>query len=159
MSAQELIAFLFFVFVCFAVAGISGLFMAEGVGAWYDHLRKPRFNPPKWIFGPVWTLLYLMMGVAGFLAWREVGFWHVAMLLFFVQLALNFAWSFVFFSAHRIGLALADILVLWLSILVTLVAFAQISMPAALLLAPYLAWVSFAGVLNASIWRLNHHHA
>ncbi|MBG1232669.1 TspO/MBR family protein [Aestuariivirga litoralis] len=155
MNKQDWIALLGFVFMCLAVGGISGYFTAAGVGEWFDGLRKPFFNPPKWVFGPVWTLLYLMMGVAAFLVWRQVGFWHLAIGLFFVQLALNFAWSFIFFSAHRIGVALTDIILLWLAIVATIFVFAPLSAAAAWLLAPYLLWVTFASLLNASIWRLN----
>lgn len=155
MTIQEFIGLLGFISICLVTGAAAGWFTVAGVGAWYDHLRKPAFNPPKWIFGPVWTALYLLMAVAAFLVWREVGLWHIAMGLFFFQLLLNFAWSFIFFSAHKIGFALADIVMLWLAIIATMVAFAEVSSAAAWLFAPYLAWVSFASLLNASILRLN----
>ena len=155
MTIQDFIGLLGFISICLVTGAGAGWFTAAGVGAWYDHLRKPTFNPPKWIFAPVWTVLYILMAIAAFLVWRETGLWHIAMALFFFQLLLNFAWSFIFFSAHKIGFALADIIMLWLAIIVTMVAFAEVSAPAAWLFAPYLAWVSFASVLNASILRLN----
>jgi tryptophan-rich sensory protein len=153
--SKETLALAGFVIACLAVGGISGYFTAAGVGVWYDGLVKPSFQPPKWLFGPVWTLLYILMAVAAWLVWKQAGLWNTTMALFALQLALNFAWSFIFFSAHRIGLALVDIVLLWLMLAGTIAAFAPIDARAAWLLFPYLAWVSFAAVLNASIWRLN----
>ena len=126
-------------------------------GEWYASLKKPSWNPPGWIFGPVWTALYTMMAVAAWLIWRR-GCWAAQrrpLTLFLVQLALNAAWTPLFFGWHRPRLAFADIVLLWLAILATLVAFRPVSRAAAWLLAPYLAWVSFATVLNLTLWRLN----
>lgn len=127
------------------------------IGGWYATLAKPAWTPPNWVFGPVWSLLYLAMAVAAWLVWRQVGFPRAAsaLNLFGVQLVLNVCWSAIFFGAHRPGLAFAEIVVLWLAILATMVAFRSLSRPAAWLLAPYLAWVAFAATLNFSIWRLN----
>jgi translocator protein len=155
MSTSSILALLGFLVLCLGVGGFSGFFTAGGVRGWYQGLRKPAFNPPNWILGPVWTLLYIMMAFAAWRVWRSGGDTTLALVLFAVQLALNFAWSFIFFNAHRIGLALADIIVLWLAIAATIVAFAPLDSFAAWLLVPYLAWVSFATLLNASIWRLN----
>ncbi len=155
MEKNNLLALTGFIVLCLAVGGISGYFTAAGVGTWFDSLIKPSINPPKWVFGPVWTLLYFLMAIAGYLVWLRVGMWNAAMGLFFIQLALNFAWSFIFFNAHQLGFALVEIVVLWLAIAATIWNFASIDMRAAWLLSPYIAWVSFATVLNASFWRLN----
>lgn len=146
-----------FVTVCFAAAAIGGALTAQSVDTWYQGLAKPTWNPPDWLFGPVWTLLYLLMGVAAWLVWRRSGFTkgRAALLLFAVQLALNVVWSGLFFAARAPGLALAELVVLWIAIAATLVAFARHSRVAAALMAPYLAWTTFAAALNFAIWRLN----
>jgi translocator protein len=140
--------------VTFAAANVGAMFQP---GAWYEQLRKPALTPPGWVFGPVWTLLYLMMGVAaGLVVWR--GGWRgsrLAIGLYVVQLALNAAWSWLFFGLQRPAWAMADLVLLWLAIAATIEAFRRISLPAAALLVPYLAWVSFAAYLNLMIWRLN----
>jgi tryptophan-rich sensory protein len=140
------------------VGGSSGWATAQGVRDWYPTLVKPPFNPPAWVFGPVWTLLYLMMGISLFLIWKEglassAVRWAVS--AFAVQLVLNFAWSFLFFWAQSPGWAFAEILLLWAAIVWTLVLFFRVSTLAGWLMTPYLAWVTFASVLNASIWLLN----
>jgi len=142
---------------CFGAAVIGALFTGQAVGTWYQQIRKPGFSPPDWVFGPVWTALYAMMAVAAWLVWRkgDAAGRTVALTLFGVQLALNAAWSPIFFGLRSFGWALADIVALWLAIVATLVAFLRVSAPAGLLLVPYLAWVSFAAVLNFGIWRLN----
>ena len=124
-------------------AGVGSRFMPD---AWYRNLAKPSFNPPDWIFGPVWTLLYLLMAVAAWLVWLRAGLrgGKVALALFTAQLALNGAWTPLFFGLHEIGWALADLAVLWLAIAATLISFWRIRPLAGVLLAPYLAWVSFA---------------
>lgn len=157
--ARSAFVLLAFVVVCFAAAGLGSLFTTPQVvpGGWYDALDKPFFTPPSWLFGPVWTVLYLAMAVSGWLVWRRRGFSgaSAAMALFFVQLALNLGWSVVFFGLEAPELGLIEILVLWTAILLTLLAFRRVSRPAALLLVPYLAWVTFAALLNAGIWLLN----
>ena len=142
------------VLLCFGAAAMGGLFMP---GEWYAGLKKPAWNPPGWIFGPVWTILYTMMAVAAWLVWRRGGFvaQRRPLTLFLLQLALNAAWSPLFFGSHRPGLAFAEIVLLWLAIAATLLAFRFTSRAAAWLLAPYLAWVGFAAVLNFTLWRLN----
>jgi translocator protein len=138
----------------FAAAVVGGFFTP---GEWYAQLNKPAWNPPAWIFGPVWTALYLGMAVAAWLVWKRGGFAGapVALGLFLAQLLFNGAWSWLFFGLHRPGLALAEILVLWALILATLVAFWTVHRAAGLLFVPYLAWVSFASFLNFTLWRLN----
>jgi tryptophan-rich sensory protein len=140
------------------VGGLSGYATAQGVRSWYPTLVKPFFNPPAWVFGPVWTMLYILMGVAAFLVWRRgltVDGVKAALGLFLVQLALNGLWSILFFGMQSPGLALIEIVVLWIAIAATIRAFSRVSPAGAGLLAPYLAWVSFATLLNGSIWWLN----
>lgn len=143
--------------LCFAAAGIGSLFTTPAIPGWYAALHKPAWSPPNWIFGPVWTLLYLMMGVAVWLVWRERGFTGapLALTLFAVQLTLNALWSIIFFGWRQPGLALAEIILLWTFIFLTMLSFWRISPPAAWLMWPYLLWVTFAGFLNLSIRRLN----
>lgn len=138
----------------FAVAGFGGLFRP---GEWYAALQKPLWNPPGWVFGPVWTALYTMMAIAAWLVWKRGGFriQRVAMSLFLLQLLFNALWSPLFFGLHNPGLAFADILLLWGALLATLVAFWKVSTTAGALLVPYLAWVTFAAALNWTLWRLN----
>jgi translocator protein len=140
-----------------AVGGLSGYFTASGVGGWYATLQKPWFNPPNWIFGPVWTALYAMMGVALYLVWKQPPgpARNSAITWFAVQLTVNFFWSFIFFYLHQPGWAFAEIVVMWVLILVTIFQFAKLSTAAAWLLVPYISWVSFAAVLNFTLWRMN----
>ena len=142
------------VVLCFSVSAV-GIYFTPGT--WYAGLNKPTWNPPGWIFGPVWTALYLMMGVSAWLVWQRGGFaaQRRPLVIFLVQLSLNACWSPLFFGLHSPGLAFGEIIVLWVAIASTIVAFRGVSRPAAWLLAPYLAWVSFASVLNFTIWRLN----
>ena len=139
---------------CFAAAAIGGLFMP---GEWYASLRKPSWNPPGWIFGPVWTALYTMMAVAAWLVWKRGGFAAQRRLLtlFLVQLALNATWTPLFFGLHWPGVAFFEMLLLWVAIAATIPTFWRVNRVAAWLLVPYLAWVSFAAVLNVTLWRLN----
>jgi tryptophan-rich sensory protein len=123
-------------------------------GTWYASLVKPAWNPPPWIFGPAWTLLYTLMAVAAWLAWKQVG-WRRPLLLYFVQLALNAAWTPIFFGAHHLGWALLEIVALWLAILLTTLSFHRVNKTAGALFVPYLAWVTFATCLNFALWHLN----
>lgn len=138
--------------------GIGSIFTVGSVNDWYPVLVKPALNPPAWVFGPVWTALFALMGIAAFLVWkkglerRDV---KIALGIFVFQLALNTLWSIIFFGLHSPGGALIEIVFLWLAILATIIAFAKISKPAAWLLAPYILWVSFAAYLNWSIWMLS----
>ena len=140
--------------LCFSAASLGAFFMP---GEWYATLKKPSWNPPAWIFGPVWSALYTMMAVAAWLVWKRGGFaaQRRPLALFLTQLVLNAAWTPLFFGLHWPGIALAEITLLWLAIAATLAAFHHVSRPAAWLLAPYLAWVSFAAALNFALWRLN----
>lgn len=140
------------------VGGISGFFTVSGVESWYQTIQKPSWNPPNWVFGPVWTTLYVMMGIALWLVWKEDTSRElkmIAFILFGVQLILNFLWSFVFFKLEQPGFAFLEILFMWVAILATIFAFAQVNKTAAWLLVPYISWVSFAAILNFTIWRMN----
>lgn len=123
-------------------------------GAWYAGLAKPRWNPPDWLFGPAWAVLFCAIAVAGWLVWRAAGF-GPALIAYAVQLVLNAAWSWLFFGLRRPDLAFCELCLLWLSIALCIALFLPVSGTAALLFAPYLAWVTFAGVLNFTLWRLN----
>jgi tryptophan-rich sensory protein len=141
-------------FVAVVFVGGAAIGFLTGPGEWYAGLAKPPFNPPNWVFAPVWLILYVMIGVAGWRVWRrEDG--GAALVVWWVQLGLNFLWSPIFFAAQNIGLALAVIVALWLAIAVFIALAWRLDRPAAWLFAPYLAWVSFATLLNASIWWLN----
>lgn len=150
-----------FVLVCLAVAGVGGVVTAGAVRTWYPGLRKPSWNPPSWLFGPVWSALYLVMAFAAWLIWRtrDVSDVTTALGLFGVQLALNLLWSLIFFGLRRPGWALGEIALLWVSIVATVLAFSMNDPIAAALLLPYLAWVTFASVLNGAIFRLNQAHS
>jgi tryptophan-rich sensory protein len=154
---QQVIGLIVSIAICFAAAGLGSLATTPKIPNWYADLAKPSWNPPAWIFGPVWTTLYLFMAIAAWLVWRQGGFRNARgpLLLFGVQLVLNTLWSFLFFGLQNPGAAAIEIVVLWVAILATLLAFAKRSTTAASLLAPYLAWVSFAAVLNFTIWRMN----
>ena len=152
---NEWLALAIAVGVCFGAAALGSWATFEGLRSWYPSLRKPSWNPPNAVFGPVWTVLYLAMAVAVWLVWRTGNDVAVAVALFAVQLALNVAWSVVFFGRRQVRVALAVIVALWFAIAATLVVFASIDALAGVLLAPYLAWVTFASFLNAAIARLN----
>jgi translocator protein len=154
MNMKQWLVLAGFVGLCLAVGGIGGFATSQSVVDWYPTLNKPSWTPPGWLFGPVWTLLYVMMGVAAWLVWkaRDSG---VALGIFAVQLALNMMWSLLFFGLKSPGAGLVCIVLLWAAIAATIVAFRRKSGVAALLLLPYLAWVSFATALNTAIVTLN----
>jgi benzodiazapine receptor len=140
-----------------AVGGASAFASGSDIRSYFDALRKPPLTPPPAAFGPAWTTLYLLMGVAAWLVWRQ-GLDEqsaIALGVFVTQLLLNALWSIVFFGRHRIGWALLEIALLWMTILLTIVTFWRVRPLAGALLLPYLAWVSFAAYLNAGFWRLN----
>ncbi len=140
-----------FILITFC-APLAGMFSLPGL--WYAELNKPSWNPPAWIFGPAWALLYTLMAIAAWLVWKHDG-WRRALRLYFVQLLLNAAWTPLFFGAHQLGWALVEILVLWIAILLTLLNFRSVYKPAGWLLVPYLGWVTFAAFLNFTLWRMN----
>ena len=153
-AGRSIIALIGWLVLCFAAAGTAVFVSTDG---WYAALNKPSWNPPAWLFGPAWTLLYITMAVAAWLVWREGG-WKAqgrTLGLFLLQWLLNALWTPLFFGLHRPGLAFAEIILLWLAIAATLVSFWRVRKVAGILLVPYLAWVSFAAALNFTIWRLN----
>jgi benzodiazapine receptor len=156
-TIRQAISLTLSVALCFAAAGLGSLFTRPAIEGWYASLHKPSWTPPNWLFGPVWTALYLVMAIAVWLVWRRAGFSgaRLALALFATQLALNVAWTGIFFGLRAPGAAFAEIVFLWLFILATAIAFWPISRAAAWLMLPYLLWVAYAAGLNFSIWRLN----
>jgi tryptophan-rich sensory protein len=138
-----------------AIGASASFFTEPNIAGWYAGLVKPSFNPPNWIFAPVWTALYVLMGLAAWRAWRKAGVMSVALTLYFLQLTFNFAWSLIFFAQHLIAIALADIVLLLISVLATTIAFVRLDRLAGAMMMPYLAWVAFTTLLNYEIWRLN----
>ena len=156
-TRNEWIALAVIMAVCFAVAGLGGAATSPEIPNWYQKLAKPSWTPPRWLFGPVWTVLYALMAVAAWLVWKRAGWQgsNGALTMFAIQLALNLAWSFIFFKYHLTGWAFAEIVLLWTAIAVTMAKFATVSMVAALLFVPYLVWVTYASALNFAVWRMN----
>ncbi|AEJ61083.1 TspO and MBR like protein [Spirochaeta thermophila DSM 6578] len=157
MIVKEIMLFVVAVGICLGVGFLGSSFTMPAIEGWYSTIEKPSFNPPNWIFAPVWTVLFVLMGISLYLVIRkgfssQVG---LAVLLFVVQLILNVLWSFFFFARRSPGLALVDIVILWVAILALILVFVRIERWAGYLLIPYLLWVSFATVLNASIFVLN----
>jgi tryptophan-rich sensory protein len=153
---RQIVGFFVWLAICFAAAGIGAVASVQA-GPFYLSLSRPTWAPPAFVFGPVWTVLYTLMAIAAWLVWREVGHRSVraALVLFLAQLALNALWSWLFFAWHLGAMAFIDILLLWLLIVATLIGFWRIRPAAGALLVPYLLWVSFAAVLNYSVWRMN----
>ena len=154
----EILKLIISIAVCQLAGFVGSLFTTPSIPTWYAALRKPSFNPPNSVFGPVWTTLFLLMGISAYLIWRKGvhdRYVRIALLIFIVQLLLNVLWSFLFFGLHNPSSAFVEIIILWLAILATLIAFIKISKPAGILLLPYILWVSFAAVLNFSLWKLN----
>jgi benzodiazapine receptor len=153
----DLLGLVLFVALCLGIGALGAALSATSVETWYAGLAKPSFNPPNEAFGPVWTGLYLLMSVAAWRVWRgaDRDTARGPLTLFALQLALNLAWSVVFFGLQKIGAAVATIVVLDVAVLMTALAFRTVDRLAALLMAPYLAWVAFATVLNVAVWRLN----
>jgi benzodiazapine receptor len=155
--AKDGLALLGFLVICFVAAAIGSSFTARSVTTWYANLQKPAGTPPSWIFGPVWTTLYVLMATAAWLVWRQHDRPDLgsAMLLFFLQLSLNAAWSLIFFGLRRPGTALIEIVLLLVAIVFTAIEFSTFSRLAFWLMTPYVAWVGFATFLNFRIWQLN----
>ena len=157
MDAKPWIVLIVFLFITLGIGGLASFHSDRGVREWYSQLRKPPGTPPPWVFGPVWTTLYVLMPISAWLIWRQYS-WAgggPALMLFFGQLALNAAWSGIFFNARLPGVAFAAITVLWLAILFNMIVFYWLLPLAAWLLLPYLLWVTYTGYLNFEIWRLN----
>ncbi len=156
MAIRDYAGLAAFLLLVALVSAAGGWATASSVGTWFAGLEKPSFNPPGWLFGPVWTALYVMIAVAGWRLWRRGGpASRRALTAWYVQLLLNLMWSFLFFGARMIGAALIEIVVLLAAIITTIALSWRVDQAAAWLLVPYLAWVSFATLLNAALWRLN----
>jgi len=156
VSAKPWLVLIVFFAICLGAGGLGSFFTGSSVREWYPQLRKPAGTPPSWIFGPVWTTLYVLMAISAWLVWRQyVNGARPALLIFLAQLALNVAWSAIFFGSRMPGVAFAEIVVLWLAIAFNIFVFYLLLPVSALLLVPYLLWVSYASYLNFGIWRLN----
>ena len=159
VKPKQILKFFAALAVCFGASGFGAIFMTrDSITNWYAQLQKPSFTPPDWVFGPAWTILYLLMAISFFLVWNKgINYPKVrqAIAWFLIQLALNAVWTPLFFGFHLILPAFIEILLLWLAILVTFYSFKRISLYAAVLWIPYVAWVGFAVILNGSIWYLN----
>lgn len=157
MSFKKIITLLLCIVIPLSLGFVSGIISSSGVTDWYQNIQKPAFNPPSWVFGPVWTVLYILMGISIYLTLQQPAskLRNTALVLQTVQLSLNFWWSIIFFAMENPAFALLEIILLWLSILVLIIVTWRVKRVAAYLLLPYLAWVNFAAILNASIWILN----
>ena len=155
MRPRSWIALVGFILLAQGAGIVGALFTTPSIPTWYATLVRPDLAPPNWVFGPVWTTLFLLMGIAAYLVWRKHAHTRRALGLFFLQLGLNVLWSFLFFGLHNPGAAFVEIILLWITIALTMRAFWHYSKVAVLLLLPYLAWVTFAGILNYFIWILN----
>ncbi len=158
MELNSVIKLVISILASLAAGGIGSLFTFKAIPTWYAGLKKPPYTPPKWVFGPVWTTLYILMGISVFLIWQNGlainGAW-LAFTLFWIQLALNALWSIIFFGMKSKGGGVITIIVLWLLILATMIASFRVSGWAGALLVPYIVWVSIASYLNIGVWRLN----
>jgi len=158
MNKTNFIKLIAAILVCMLAGAIGSIFTAPAINTWYASIRKPWFNPPNWLFAPVWTTLFFLMGISLYIVWgkglekKEV---KLAVSVFGIQLALNILWSFLFFGLQSPFLAFVEIVLLWLAILATMMLFYKVSKNAGLLLAPYLLWVSFAAFLNYNVLMLN----
>jgi len=151
MLSKKIARFVVSIFLCQLAGIIGSLFTTPSIATWYASLNKVSFSPPNWVFAPVWITLYFLMGISLYLVWGK----KTAMMVFFVQLALNTFWSIIFFGFHNILLAFIEIVILWFAILATMIVFYKESKTASFLLIPYFLWVSFASVLNFAIFLVN----
>lgn len=157
MVNTKLMKFVLSILITLATGAVAAFATVHSIDTWYASLTKPFFNPPNWLFGPVWGLLYILMGMALYLIWKLPASKNrnSSLIFFFVQLLFNFLWSFIFFYFHAIAFALFDIIILWVMILLTIILFSRLNKKASWLLVPYISWVSFATILNIYIFNLN----
>jgi benzodiazapine receptor len=158
MDLNGIIKFVVSILASFAAAGVGSLFTFKAIPNWYAGLKKPPYTPPNWAFGPIWTILYILMGISVFLVWQKGLATNGAMfafILFWIQLAFNAFWSIIFFGMKSQGGGVITIIVLWLLILATMIASFRVSGWAGALLTPYIVWVSIASYLNIGVWLLN----
>ncbi len=154
MNFNKIIKFLVSIIICQLAGVIGAVFTTPEINGWYKSLNKPSFNPPSWVFGPAWTMLFILMGISLYIVWsKKISFRNI--LIFAIQLAINILWSVVFFGMHSPSAAFFVLLLLWVAILFTIINFYKVSKIAAWLLVPYILWVSFAGILNLAIFLLN----
>jgi benzodiazapine receptor len=154
----EIIKLVVSIVICQLVGFIGSLFTTPSIPTWYAAIKKPSFTPPNAVFGPVWTTLFLLMGISAYLVWRKEfqdKNVRLALIIFIAQLGLNVLWSILFFGLHSPFSAFIEIIILWVAILATFISFIVISKPAGILLLPYLIWVAFAAILNYQLWKLN----
>lgn len=154
----QIFPFMINVLIPFIFAGLGGLITVKSVNTWYTTIQKPSFNPPNWLFGPVWSTLFLLIGISSYLIWRkreQIAHFPRTVAIYFIQLILNLGWSFLFFYSHLIGAALIEIIALLISIIVNAIVFYMIDKTAGLLFIPYFLWVSFAAFLTYNIFILN----
>lgn len=154
---MEIAKLIICILICQIIGFLGSLFNVKSIPGWYSKQKKPSFNPPSWIFGPVWTMLYLLMGISLYLVLISGKLTNLAIIIFSIQLFLNLIWTGIFFGMKKPLFAFIEIILLWASILINILVFYEISRTASYLLIPYLLWVSFAAVLNFSIWWLNRH--
>lgn len=152
---RKLISLCVFFGIILLLSGVIGWITSDNIASWYGLLNHPAITPPNWIFGPVWTLLYCMIAISGWLVYQKNKLYGRVLWVYLIQLVLNFCWSLIFFMCHQIGLALLEIALLWGVILVNILIFYRYSKVSAFLLIPYLLWVSFALCLNLSFWLIN----
>jgi len=157
MSGSNIFKLIVSLIIPLSVGAVAGMFTSQAIPNWYASLNRPSFSPPNWVFGPVWTTLYVLLGFSFFLVWKQSPSKHrtLAIIVFAFQMFFNFAWSFIFFYFNMIGIALIEIILLWISIAVMIFLFYKIKPLAAYLNIPYLLWVSFATILNAGYYFLN----
>jgi translocator protein len=158
MSFSDIIKLVVSILVCFAAAGMGSLFTFKAIPNWYAGLKKPPYTPPNWAFGPVWTILYILMGISVFLVWQKglaTNGASLAFILFWIQLTINAVWSIIFFGMKSRGGGVITIIMLWLLIMATIIASFRVSSWAGALLIPYIVWVSIASYLNIGVWLLN----
>ncbi|HOI29043.1 MAG TPA: tryptophan-rich sensory protein [Melioribacteraceae bacterium] len=157
MLRSNIVKLILSLIIPLSVGAVAGMFTSQAVPTWYASLNRPSFSPPNWVFGPVWTSLYILLGISFFLIWKESPSQqrNRAIIVFASQMLLNFAWSFIFFYFNMIGIALLEIILLWVNIAVMISLFYKLKPLAAYLNIPYLLWVSFATILNAGYYFLN----
>ena len=158
MDGNIIVKLIICIIACFAAAGFGGIFTSKAIPDWYRGLKKPPYTPPNWVFGPIWTVLYILMAVSAFLVWQEglsTPGVTIAFTLFWIQLTANALWSYVFFTRRSFIGGIINIIILWLLILATIITSFPVSIIAGILLIPYILWVSIATYLNVGIWVLN----
>ena len=157
MFKKSILPLLVFILITLFAGFIGSLFTTPSIASWYAFINKPSFSPPNWLFAPVWSLLYILMGIAAFLIWQKRDNLKTkpALMFYGIQLILNTLWSIIFFGMHNPGLAFLEIIILWSFILITLIKFYKINKTSGILFIPYLIWVSFASILNFAVWMLN----